>query len=826
MDVTDLPIESSVPAVLAAMDAPGVGVLTSPPGSGKTTVVPLRLMNAPWRDGRKIVVLEPRRLATRAAARRMADLRGTPLGEEIGYVTRNDRATGPGVIVEVVTEGVLTRRLQRDPELADTAAVLFDEVHERNLQTDLGMALALDVRASIRPDLRILAMSATIDAARIARLLGDDVPIVEGTARTHPIDIRWSPEKRRGSGRSSGRRNDDHVAAIVGRALDAELGDVLVFLPGIGEINRVADRLAEAAIPAVVRKLHGSLPLDQQDEALMPDPMRRKVVLSTDIAETSLTVEGVRIVVDSGLARSPRYDPRTGMTRLVTVSISKASADQRAGRAGRTEPGVAYRAWSKIEHAGRPAHIQPEITEVDLAGLMLELAQWGVTDPESMAFIDPPRQKSVDDARQLLQSLGALDMQGLLTSTGSAMAALPLHPRLGRMVTAAPETDRYLAVVLAAIVDERDMIRGRPDDVPADIAQRVRLILDPAAHHPRADRRSIARVRRSAEDLARRSRVTAGPVDTDACGRLLALAFPDRLAIRRGSAGRFQLRTGSTAFVASSDSLSEESFLVPADLDGKRKDARIRLAAAIDADEVAAAFDEDVEERIELVWDRERLVERRERRLGGLVLDSTDRRPGASEATTTAILARVVERGIDRVLPWSKKGMALRARVTFLHRELGGPWPDWSEAGLAARVEQWLGPYVGSITGLDDLANVDLTTILRSQLPYPDAARLDELVPSHYELPSGRRIPLDYTADAPGIAVRVQELYGVTSTPSVAGRPLRLTLLSPADRPIQVTTDLPGFWAGSWSEVRKDMAGRYPKHHWPEDPANASPKRP
>lgn len=801
-----LPVDAAVPELRRALDEAKAAVLVAPPGSGKTTWVPLQLLGSV--EG-KVVVLEPRRLAARAAARRMASLLGESVGGTVGYVTRHDRAVGPATRIEVVTEGVLTRRLQADPSLPGVSVVVFDEVHERNLQTDLGLALTLDVRQSLRPDLELLLMSATIDAVAFAELLGG-APVVEADAPSFPVDIRWDPPPPRT------RDLESHVARVVRRALAETDGDVLVFLPGMAEIRRTQERLAD--VLADVRILHGSLPPAEQDRAIAPsEPPFRKVVLSTDIAESSLTVEGVTAVVDTGLARAPRFDPRTGMTRLRTVPISRASADQRAGRAGRLGPGVAYRLWSKMEHAARRPGIDPEITQVDLAALVLELAAWGVSDPAALRWLDPPPPAGWEEGVALLRGLGAVDSRGRITPAGKRMADLPLHPRLARMVVDAGE-DEALAVWLATILAERDPLRGRPDELPADIALRVRLLVDRGFHHPAAAGAPLARLREAAEDLARRAGVDGlYAVDLDHTGRVLALAFPDRLAIRRGSPGRFQLRTGTTALVTPSDPLAAERFLVAADLDGRRRDARIRLAAAIDAETVAAAFSSEVEETTRLTWDGDRLTERVERRLGGLVLDSRDHRPAPGEETTAALLERIRRLGIDS-LPWSQPARDLRDRVRHLARSDPGGWPDWSDEALTAALEDWLAPHLWGATGWDDVQRVDLAAVLSAALGHERRRRLDAEAPTHYTLPSGRRVRFDYSGDEPRLSVRVQELFGVTETPTVGGRPVVVELLSPANRPIQVTSDLAGFWEGSWHEVRKEMAGRYPKHPWPETP--------
>lgn len=800
--MTNLPIESSISALRAALADHGHAVLVAPPGSGKTTIVPIRLLAEPWLEGRRIVMLEPRRLATRAAARRMAFLLSDEVGGTVGYVTRDERRVGPRTRIEVVTEGVLTRRLQRDPDLPGTGFVIFDEFHERNLQTDLGLALALDSRRHFRPDLRLLAMSATIKADRVAALLGrpeEAAPVIVGEASSHPVELRWAPALNRV-------RLEPHAAAVVRRALREETGDVLVFLPGMAEIRRVAEALAD--IDADLRPLHGSLSVEDQDLALAPGD-RRKVVLSTDIAESSLTVEGVRVVIDSGLARAPRFDARTGMTRLRTVPISRESAEQRAGRAGRTGPGAVYRLWSKLEHGARRPQTDPEITQVDLAGLALELASWGVDDPGALAFLDPPPGRSFSEGRSLLTRLGALDHEGRLTALGRGMAELPLHPRLGRMVVEAG-TDGYLACVLAALVDDRDILRGHLDELPVDLGMRVRLLTGES--HPQADRRGLERVKRNAADLARRAGIRVGAVDSDRAGRMLALAFPDRLALRRGSPGRFQLRTGTTAWMPATDPLAPTAYLVVADLDGKRRDARIRLAAALEPDDIDVTG--EVEETTKLVWVGDRLVERRERRLGGIVLDEREHRPAAGPAVRAALITRLRSTRLED-LAWTPTARQLVDRVMFLRSELGPPWPDWSISGLTERLEDWLP--VGDATGLDDLRRVDIAPTLRRQLGRL-AGEVDRLAPTHLTLATGRRVAIGYSGEAPVLAVKVQEMFGVTTTPTVAGVPVILHLLSPAGRPLQITSDLAGFWTGSWQQVRKEMAGRYPKHRWPENP--------
>jgi ATP-dependent helicase HrpB len=822
--VGGLPVETAIPALRDALAGERAAVLVAPPGAGKTTLVPLRLLDAPWLDGRRIVVLEPRRLATRAAAGRMAHLLGTSVGELVGFQTRDERRIGPATRIEVVTEGVLTRRLQADPELPGVGLVVFDEVHERNLATDLGLALALDVRSTLRPDLRLLAMSATPQAGRLALLLGGaggPAPVITSAGRAHPVEVCWRPTTQRV-------RIEEATANVVSAALREQHGDVLVFLPGIGEIRRVGALLDGVVPPEVdVHALAGALSAQDQDRALAPSPPgRRRVVLATDIAETSLTVEGVRVVVDAGLARVPRYDTRTGMTRLTTVAASRASAEQRAGRAGRTEAGVAYRLWSKLEHGTRRSHLDPEITQVDLAGLALELAAWG-TASDAMAFLDPPPARTLEQGRDLLRGLGALDATGAITATGRAMLGLPLHPRLAHMVVASRESgDGWLACLLAALLDERDVLRGPPSELPADLALRIEVLAGTGWHHD-ADRRAVERVRERARDIARRAGIDRdGTVEVDRTGRVALLAYPDRLAAKRGRAGQLQLRTGAGAWLATGDPLAGEAFVVACDLDGNRTRARVRRGVGLDARDVAAVLADQVVHDVRLVWDRERddLVARVERRVDLLRLDETLRPADPGPEATAALLQRVEATKLA-VLPWGPLAAELRGRVALLRATFGEPWPDWSDRALLRTLDEWLAPFLDHAVGRADLERLDLAVLLRARLPWPEGADLDRLAPARLELGNGRSARLDYRDGGPPVlAARAQDLFGVTVHPTVAGGwvPVTVEVLSPAGRPIQVTSDLPGFWAGSWAEVRKEMAGRYPKHAWPADPTRAS----
>jgi ATP-dependent helicase HrpB len=855
--VASLPVTGALDELRAALADVGRAVLQAAPGAGKTTVVPLALLEEPWLGNRRIVMLEPRRLATRAAARRMAALRRESVGDTVGYRTRDDRRMGPATRIEVVTEGILTRRLQRDPSLDGVGIVVFDEFHERSLQADLGLALAIDARRHLRPDLRLLVMSATLEAERVAELLmgsprdagGDDgahgaspplpiaeppVPVVTSESRSFPVDIRWAPRRPR-------EHLEPAMVAAIRRVLretaaDQAVGDVLAFLPGAAEIGRTAEQLAAALPPEAavdVHTLYGAVPAGEQDAALAPGlPGRRKVVLATDIAETSLTVEGVGVVVDGGLARRPVFDAGTGLTRLETVPASRASADQRAGRAGRLGPGVTVRLWSKLEHAARRPFSEPEIRQADLAGVALELAVWG-TDPAELAFLDPPPPRALDEARVLLTELGALAVDGSPTAAGREMVTLPLHPRLARMALIGRDRGHaWLACLLAAVLEDRDVLRGRPEDVPADVGLRLALLDDPTHRHPLADGRALRRARDRARDLARRLGVPTSGGDPAQAGPLLAVAYPDRVAQGRGGVGRFVLRAGTEGWVAPDDPLAREPFLAVAEVDGRRRNGRIRLAAALGLDQLDDVAGDQVVEHARLVWDRERddLVARVERRLGRLRLGVVERRPTPGPATTGALLDRVRDTGLA-ALPWTDRARAVQARIGFLRAVDGDAWPDVSDRALRRGLGDWLAQLLGATaTGGADLRRIDMTRVLWAMVPSELAGDLDRLAPESVTLPSGRRVALDYTSGAapgepPILAVPVQEMFGVTSTPTVAGGRVAvvLHLLSPARRPVQVTSDLAGFWAGSWHEVRKEMAGRYPKHPWPEDPATARP---
>jgi len=824
-----LPVEEVLADLREALAAHGGAVLVAPPGAGKTTTVPLRLLDEPWLGGNKIVMLEPRRLAARAAARRMAEIIGDDVGGLIGYQTRDERRISSRARIEVVTEGVLTRRLQSDPSLDGVGLVIFDEVHERNVPTDVGLALLLDARQTLRPDLRVLAMSATAQADTFARLLGDTdgpAPIIASDGRMHPVDIRYVA-----------RRRDDSLEAAVATTVQTSLrtddGDMLVFLPGIGEINRVRDHLlATLPVDVTVQRLAGALPFDEQDAALRPDARgRRRIVLSTDIAETSLTVDGVNVVIDAGLARVPRLDQRTGLTRLTTVTTSRASAEQRSGRAGRLRPGVAYRLWSRIEDSTRPAHLPPEISQVDLCSVVLEVAAWG-SDFGALPFPDVPPQRSIQLARDTLRMLHAIDHDDRITPHGRALLTLPLHPRLASMVIHAHENlgddAAWLACILAALVEERDIFRGRPDSLPADIALRASIVSGSFSDE-RADRGAVRRVADAARDIARRrniddSRSLRESVIAHLSGSLLLVAYPDRLAKNRGTKGQFVMRAGGGAWIQERDELATEAFIVAADVDGDRKTTRIRRGAGVDADQVALVLGDDVAEEVVLEWDKERndLVRTVTRKCGSLRLDERTGPALADRDTETALVDRVRSTSL-RILTWDDRARSTQRRMMFARRHLGDSWPNVSDKALVNTLDEWFAPYVAGCTCRADLEALDVDLLLRSHLSWDTTVELDSLVPATLTLPNNKEVSIDYSdIDRPLVSVRVQRVFGMSSHPTLLRGevPIVMELLSPADRPIQVTSDLPGFWSGSWTDVRREMAGRYPKHDWPVDPTN------
>ncbi|HTR14523.1 MAG TPA: ATP-dependent helicase HrpB [Roseiarcus sp.] len=822
-----LPIDKALPRLRAALAQHTRAALVAPPGAGKTTRAPLALLDEPWARGGRFLLLEPRRLAASAAAARMAATLGERVGEAIGLRVRLQSLVSKRTRIEVVTEGVFTRLILDDPSLDGVAAVMFDEFHERSLDADLGLAFALDAQGALRDELRLLVMSATLDGARVRSLLGD-APLIESEGRAFPVATRHV-------GRNPAMRIEDEVARATLSALDEERGSILVFLPGQAEIRRVAETLqARIRRPDVdIAPLYGALDLRAQDRAIEPSPPgRRKIVLATSIAETSLTIEGVRVVVDSGLMRVPRFEPDVGLTRLETVRVSRANADQRRGRAGRIEPGVCIRLWEEVANGGLPPYAAPEILSADLTGLLLDCAAWGVTDPERLAFLDPPPRAALHEARALLLSIGAVDAGGRITDEGRAIARLALPPRLARMVVdAAREGDARTAADLAVVLTERGL-GGDAVDLGTRL-EAFRRDRSPRADDARRLARSLAQ--RAAEALAPDPPPNKGD---RRIGRLLASAYPERIAMAHrasrdarlstgyGKRGEFLMANGRAAALDAHDALAGEAFLAIGEVAGRAASARILIAAPLTLDDIEAVAAAAIEAADELAFDRASasLRARRRRRLRALVLaEQTLTVPRHADAAL-ALARGVLSLGLDR-LPWSKALKQWRGRVMFLRRAEGEPWPDLSDEALTKDPE-WLAPYLVGKTRLDEIGPDDLSAALHALLPWDLARRLDEEAPTHFLAPTGTEAAIDYEAEGgPSIALRVQELFGLGRHPSVAGGkiPLTLNLLSPAQRPIQITRDLPGFWRGSWAGVRADLRGRYPKHLWPEDPASAEP---
>jgi len=811
---TPLPIDAVLDDLSRTLEAHNAAVLVAPPGAGKTTRVPLALLDAPWAKGKKIIVLEPRRIAARASADRMAKSLHERAGETVGYRVRFGSKISRATRIEVVTEGIFTRQILDDPELSGIAAILFDEFHERSLDADMGLALARDAQTGLREDLRILVMSATLDGARVAKLLGD-APVVESEGRAFPVETRYV-------GRKADAPIERQMADAIASALRADGGSVLAFLPGAAEIRRtqnfLAERVQDASIEIV--PLFGALDAAVQDRAISPPPKgTRKVVLATSIAETSLTIEGVRIVVDSGLARVPRYEPDIGLTRLETVRVSRAAADQRRGRAGRTEPGICYRLWDEPQTSSLAPYTQPEILSADLSSLVLDLAQWGVSDPAALSFLDPPPQPAWKEAKSLLSELNALDGDGRITAEGKSLRALALPPRLARMIVDSHRAgEGEAAAEIAAILTERGLGGDSAD-------------LEHRRDQFRRDRSPRAA---SARDLARRwaSQVAAsekaGTQEDLSTGLMLAYAFPDRVARNRGN-GSFVLANGRGAAVEQTSSLARAPYIAIGEMTGTAASGRILLAAQITQDEIERHFAEHIETVDDISFDRGAMAlrARRKRMLHAITLSEATLGVSPSEDTARIFAEGLIAAGLDR-LPWSKAAKQWRDRVMFLRKAEGDSWPDLSDAGLIARRDDWLVPALYDKIGLKDISAGDLSDALMALLPWEMRARLDREAPTHFEAPTGTVLAIDYEAEqGPTIAVRLQELFGLNTHPSIAAGkvPLVLELLSPAQRPVQVTRDLPGFWRGSYAGVRSDLRGRYPRHPWPEDPASALPTR-
>lgn len=809
LKLPDLPVAAALPALLDALDAGNSAVLVAPPGAGKTTMVPLALLDQQWRNDRVILLLEPRRLAARAAARRMASLLGEEVGATVGYAMRMETRQSKATRILVVTESVLSRMILDDPTLEGIAAILFDEFHERSLDGDFGLALALDVQGALRPDLRLLVMSATLDGARVAKLLGD-TPVIESQGRSFPVDLRYRE-------RTPNEPIEDTMAKTIRETLAGEAGSVLAFLPGQREIERTAERLAgRVGENVLIAPLFGAMDGKAQDDAIRPTREgMRKVVLATAIAETSITIDGVRVVIDSGLSRLPKFEPSTGLTRLETLRVSRASADQRAGRAGRTAPGIAIRLWRREQTASLPAFTPPEILEADLSGLVLDCTAFGVSDPTALSFLDPPPAAALAEARALLRDLGATDFDGRLTPTGQAMRKLALPVRLSHMVAAAAYNGgAEQAAMVAVLLTERGL---GGDGV--DLERRVERFA--RERGPRADaaRQLASRIARSSPSQGESTPVASS------IGRMLLDAWPDRVAKARGQRGRFVLANGRGAMLDEADPLAGAPFLVVTDLQGKAQNARIVSAAVIDEDDIRGALGDRIERRREAAFDpaRNAVRVRETERLGAITLGGRLLPAPSGADADAAVLDALRAHGLDR-LPWGKGATSLRNRLRWLHTGLGDPWPDVSDTTLLDRLEDWLLPFLKGEANLDRIGESTLREGLMSLVPHDLQRRLDALAPTHFAAPSGSHVPIRYDGDQPVLAIRVQELFGLGRHPAIAdGRvPLTLELLSPAHRPIQTTRDLPGFWRGSWADVRTDMRGRYPRHVWPEDPASAA----
>jgi ATP-dependent helicase HrpB len=812
---TPLPIDAVLDELDRTLAANNTAVLVAPPGAGKTTRVPLALLDAPWLKNNKIIMLEPRRIAARASAERMARTLGERAGETVGYRVRFGSKVSRATRIEVVTEGIFSRQILDDPELSGVAAVLFDEFHERSLDADLGLALARDAQTGLREDLRILVMSATLDGARVGKLLGD-APVIASEGRAFPVETRYL-------GRKVDVPIERQMADAIASALRADPGSVLAFLPGAAEIRRTQNFLGERVHdPAVeIVPLFGALDAAVQDRAIAPAPKgSRKVVLATSIAETSLTIEGVRIVVDCGLARVPRYEPDIGLTRLETVRASRAAVDQRRGRAGRTEPGVCYRLWDEPQTASLAAYTQPEILSADLSSLVLDLAQWGVRDPATLAFLDPPPAPALKEANSLLHELGALDSDGRITAEGKSLRALALPPRLARMIVDSHRLGAgEEAAEIAAILTERGLGGDSVD-------------LDHRLDQFRRDRSPRASSARSlAQRWAQQVAATEGPPAEDtspSTGIMLALAFPDRVARNRGN-GSFVLANGRGAAVEQTSSLARAPYIAVGELTGTAAQGRILLAAPIAQADIETRFADQIEDSEEISFDRGAMAlrGRRKRTLHAITLSEAPLALSPSAETARIFAAGLVAAGLDK-LPWSKALKQWRDRVMFLRKAEGESWPDLSDAALATEAENWLVPALYDKTSLKELSAGDVSDALMALLPWELRARLEREAPTHFEAPTGTMLAIDYEAEqGPTIAVRLQELFGLNTHPSIAkgAVPLVLELLSPAQRPVQVTRDLPGFWRGSYAAVRSDLRGRYPRHPWPEDPANAPPTR-
>jgi ATP-dependent helicase HrpB len=833
--MTKLPIDEILSELCANLEHTPNAVVQAAPGAGKTTRIPLRLLDTPWRAGGKIIILEPRRLAARAAARRMAKILDEPVGKTVGYRIQLDNKTGPDTLIEVVTEGILTRRLQSDPSLEGVAAVIFDEFHERNLQADLGLALCLDCQAYLRENLRILVMSATLDVAPIAKLMGN-ATVISSVGNAFPVETRYL-------GKPNVDRFRDNlcpaVSLAVKHALRDEPGSILIFLPGEGEIRRVENLLNESSLPGDVDvlPLYGALPQNQQDQAISPPPSgRRKVVLATAIAETSLTIEGIRMVVDGGQSRNPRFDPRSGMTRLFTEPVSLASATQRQGRAGRLEPGICYRLWDKAEEGAFKQFPQPEILDADLAPLALDLASWGIHDPDTLNWLTPPPKAPLHQGRALLRLLQAIDDQNIITAHGREMAKLSMHPRLAHMIIKGAKLGwAELACNVAALLTDRDIAqRGGLNAVAVDLNLRVYALKGEQTSLP-INRNTLIRTRALAKQWLGRApkkirHYHAPDLSPDEqIGALVALAYPDRIAERRSDGeSRYRLSNGKGATLPAGDALSDTPYLAIALVNGETRDARIRIAAAISAATIEHLFENEIRERETVRWDSQSrsVIAHRQKYLNALVLQDSPARNIPGDQIVNALVEGIRDTGLD-CLPWSEEAIEWRRRVLCFHQETANG-PDLSDSTLLKTLEEWLLPYLAGMSRLQHLKSLNLLNILKSQLDWSALQTLNKQVPSHFTVPSGSSIRIDYTnPTAPVLPVKLQEMFGETETPSIIDGAIALTIhmMSPAGRPLQITQDLQAFWSTTYQQVKAEMKGRYPKHPWPDNPLTAVPTR-
>jgi len=845
-ELPDLPIREALPALTQALQRHTRVLLEAPPGAGKSTIVPLALLASPWLAGNKILMLEPRRLAARAVANRMAQLLGEAVGRTVGYRTRLDTKVGRDTRIEVVTEGILTRMLQTDSELPGIGLVIFDEFHERSLNADLGLAFCLDIQLNLREELRLLVMSATLDLAPLARLL-NDAPVISSQGRAFEVETHYVP-------RRTEIPLELQIAQVIRNALNAHDGDILCFLPGAAEIDRVRRNLEATALgtgrsssrehseghrdtKVIVLPLFGELAGAAQDAALAPAPPgTRKIVLATSIAETSLTIDGVRVVVDSGLRRYSEFDAATGMSRLVTAKVSQAAANQRRGRAGRISAGWCYRLWSEGTQASLAPQTAPEIAHADLAPLALELGCWGAADAATLRWLDPPPAAPLAQARDLLRQLDALDDAGRVTDHGRALAKVGAHPRLAHMLLKSRTLGAArLGCDLAALLSERDILRAAVGARDVDLRLRVSALRGDARALPAGisiDARGLALASRNSSqwqrEFARGTPDSADPHTTT--GKLLALAYPDRIGRARGEGGRYVLANGRGARFGEPQALSKAEFIVAAELDGAEREARIFLAAPVSLEDLEELFAARISTHAQIAWDeREQLIRaRRERRLGELVLESSELRNPDPEALQAAALAGLKQLGLA-ALPWTSDLEQWRARVALLRHyavPAAEPWPELSDAALLASLDEWAPQWIVGFSRRDHFSRMDLGNALRSRLSYAQHAILEREAPTHYVVPSGSRMPIDYLdGEVPTISVRLQEMFGLHETPSVAGGklPLLLKLLSPAHRPVQITRDLVSFWERGYHDVKKDLKGRYPKHYWPDDPYTAEP---